>query len=120
MIRLRLKTKDWPEARRFVFARDKGCLGPRLGAPTECSDDDGNRVDRTDVRYLEAHHVQHFGTMGKKAPDMPEHLVAVCRGHHRGQEAGYCWGTSKEGLTALRGYLTERYPEHWSSGDCVR
>lgn len=53
-----------------VHARDKGCVGPRVGMPEPCFG--GRELD----------HVL-SGGMGRKSPSVPSGLVTLCSWHHR-------------------------------------
>lgn len=56
--------------RAAVNARDKGCVGPRVGMPGDCFG--GRELD----------HVHNSG-LGKKGPSTLEGLVSLCGFHHR-------------------------------------
>lgn len=97
------------EARDAVIARDRRCmagpLDPRSGL---CYDKWGREVFpwATMFNGLEVDRVRDRPTMGK-APEHgdPDHMVALCPGHHRGTgpQNGYIWATANRPL--LRAYL---------------
>ena len=61
-----------PDAvRRSVVLRDAGCVGPRVGMPTDC------------VGGIELDHVRASGGMGIKSPSTAENCVSLCGSHHR-------------------------------------
>ena len=61
-----------PDAvRRQVILRDAGCIGPRVGMPTECAGG------------IELDHVRSSGGMGMKSASTPENLASLCGTHHR-------------------------------------
>lgn len=85
-----------PETALAVFARDQGCMAPRLGGSyMDCAGRDG----------LE--HVQDgYGRMGRRAKSDPAHLVTLCDGHREpGMKAGYVWCTDKVNRQAMREYV---------------
>lgn len=59
-----------PEVREAVFARDRGCIAPRLGATDPCSG------------AWTLDHVKDQPRMGVRAPSDAAHLVVVCAHHH--------------------------------------
>ena len=71
-----------------VFARDGGCLAPRLG---------GSELDCGGRLTLD--HVKDQPRMGKRAPSDMAHLATVCENHHHWSG----WATSHR--PALRSYL---------------
>ena len=80
-----------------VFARDQGCVAPRLGGSTmDCWG--RNRIE----------HVQDgYGRMGRRAPSDVGHLVTLCEGHtETGMRAGYVWATDRVNRQAMRDYLS--------------
>jgi hypothetical protein len=78
-----------------VFARDKGCVAPRLG---------GTALDC--FGRLRIEHVKAEPRMGKRAEPLAERLVTVCEGHSEpGMRAGYVWCTDKRNREAMREYL---------------
>jgi hypothetical protein len=77
-----------PEVAAAVFARDGGCVAPRLG---------GSFLD-CDGR-LTLDHVRDFPMMGKRAPSDMAHLVTLCTRHHLWNG----WATSHR--PELREYL---------------
>ena len=83
------------EVAQLVFARDGGCMAPRLG---------GSRQDCFGRDRLE--HVKDEPRMGRRAPSDPEHLVVLCAGHTEdGMRAGYVWATDHKNREAMRDYL---------------
>lgn len=85
-----------PEVALAVFARDQGCVAPRLG---------GSFMDCWGRNRIE--HVQDgYGRMGRRAPSDMAHLVTVCQGHSEdGVKGGYCWATDRANRAAMREYL---------------
>lgn len=74
-----------------IFARDQGCLAPRLGGSVH---DCWGR--------LRIEHVKRAPRMGRRG----ELLGTLCEGHTEpGMRAGYVWCTAKENREALREYL---------------
>ena len=65
--------------RQAVLDRDKRCVVQRYHRH-RCADTMGVPHSSNDVRRLTIEHVKEKGKpmMGKKAPDDPKHLVAVC------------------------------------------
>lgn len=91
-----------PELRHAVFARDKGCVAPRLGARDPCRGMWGNPITLTRDADLTLDHIQDwYGRMGRRAVSDAAHLVCLCWGHHL---AG--WATSHR--AELRAYLAEK------------
>ena len=58
----------------YVFTRDEGCLGPRLGFPGEC------------WGPLDPDHVRSSLGMGMKSPTEVWNLACLCRLHHSWKE----------------------------------
>ena len=85
-----------PEVTLAVFARDGGCIAPRLG---------GSFMDCWGRNRIE--HVQKdYGRMGRRAESITGRLVTLCEGHTEpGMRAGYVWATAKENREACREYL---------------
>lgn len=54
-----------------VKARDRGCVGPRVGMPGEC------------FGGLEIDHVRASGGIGMKSPSEAWNLTVLCAAHHR-------------------------------------
>jgi hypothetical protein len=71
-----------------VFARDEGCVAPRLG---------GSFMDCGGRNTLD--HVRDEPMMGKRAPSDERHLVTLCEQHHLWTS----WATSHR--PELRDYL---------------
>jgi 5-methylcytosine-specific restriction endonuclease McrA len=68
------------DIRVIVVARDRGCVGPRVGMLGEC------------FGALELDHVRGSGALGRKSPTTEDNLVALCSTHHRTKtEAGRTW-----------------------------
>lgn len=66
--------------RHAVMARDKGCVGPRIGMESACSGG------------LELDHIQASHGMGMKTPSTENNLATLCNWHHRVRtEAGRFW-----------------------------
>ena len=86
-------TRDYvsPELAIAVFARDGGCLAPRLG---------GSAIDCGGRLTLD--HVKDQPRMGKRAPSNPAHLATICENHHLWTG----WATAHR--PELRAYLLER------------
>jgi hypothetical protein len=79
-----------PEMAAEVFARDGGCIAPRLGAETPC------------WGRLTIEHVKRELRMGKRG-DM---LVSLCEGHTEpGTRAGVSWNATKVNREKVRAYL---------------
>jgi hypothetical protein len=78
-----------------VFARDGGCLAPRLG---------GSVMDCWGRLRIE--HVKAEPRMGVRAESQMDRLATLCEGHTEpGMRAGYVWCTDKVNREALRAYL---------------
>lgn len=74
-----------------VFARDGGCLAPRLG---------GTAMDCWGRLRIE--HVKREPRMGRRG----DLLGTLCQGHTEdGARAGYCWATDARNRQAMREYL---------------
>jgi hypothetical protein len=67
-----------PRLRKDVLARDKGCVGPRLGMHDEC----GSQFGPGGQIQLELDHVFNSG-MGRRGPSEMWNLVTLCGWHHR-------------------------------------
>ena len=79
-----------------VFARDGGCIAPRLGAETPC------------WGRLTIDHVKAQLRMGKRAEPRPDRLVSICEGHTEpGMKAGISWNATKANRAKVRAYLEE-------------
>ena len=78
-----------------VFARDEGCLAPRLGGTAhDC------------FGRLRIEHVKAEPRMGKRAESRMDRLATLCEGHTEpGMRAGYVWCTDRRNRAALRAYL---------------
>lgn len=84
-----------PELALAVFARDGGCVAPRLG---------GSYMDCWGRNRIE--HVKAEPRMGKRAEPQLDRLVTLCEGHtEAGMRGGYVWCTAKENRIAMREYL---------------
>lgn len=84
-----------PEMAEAVFARDKGCVAPRLG---------GTVMDCFGVRGIE--HVKVQPRAGRRAESQMNRLVTLCEGHREpGMKAGYIWCTDSANRAACREYL---------------
>jgi hypothetical protein len=84
-----------PELREAVFARDEGCVAPRLG---------GSSLDCWGRNRIE--HVKAEPRMGVRAEARLERLVTICEGHSEpGMRAGRVWCTQRENREAMREYL---------------
>lgn len=84
-----------PELALAVFARDGGCMAPRLG---------GSAMDCWGRNRIE--HVKAAPRMGKRAEPRMDRLVTLCEGHtEEGMRAGYVWCTQRENREAMRAYL---------------
>jgi 5-methylcytosine-specific restriction endonuclease McrA len=59
-----------PKVRLQVRARDRGCVGPRIGMEREC------------FGQLELDHIRASGGLGLKSASVPENLVTLCGQHH--------------------------------------
>jgi len=84
-----------PEMALAVFARDNGCVAPRLG---------GTMHDCWGRNRIE--HVKAEPRMGKRAEPRMDRLVTLCQGHSEdGMKGGYVWATDKENREKCREYL---------------
>lgn len=83
--------KVTPERAREVFARDGGCLAPRLGGSSlDCWGEDG------------IEHVKRKARMGKRG----DLLGTLCEGHREpGMRAGFIWCTNAENRRRMREHL---------------
>ena len=62
----------WPtETREAILARDRGCIGPRLGFPGPC------------FGAIEIDHVRASHGMGMKSDSVEGNGVSLCSSHHR-------------------------------------
>jgi hypothetical protein len=76
-----------------IFARDGGCLAPRLG---------GSSMDCWGRNRIE--HVKREPRMGRRG----DLLGTLCQGHTEdGTRAGYCWATDAKNREAMRRYLID-------------
>lgn len=83
------------DVRLAVFARDGGCVAPRLG---------GSFLDCFGRLTLE--HVKDELRLGVRAASDPAHLISLCQGHTEdGRKAGYQWNTDKRNRELVREYL---------------
>jgi hypothetical protein len=79
-----------PEMAAETFARDKGCIAPRLGAESPC------------WGRLTIEHVKRELRMGKRG----DLLVSLCEGHTEpGMKAGFQWNTNADNRAKVRDYL---------------
>ncbi len=84
-----------PELAAEVFARDQGCMAPRLG---------GSFMDCWGRNRIE--HVKAEPRMAKRAEARLDRLLTICEGHSEpGMRAGYVWATDKVNREAMRDYL---------------
>jgi hypothetical protein len=84
-----------PEMALAVFARDGGCVAPRLG---------GSMMDCFGRNQIA--HVKVQPRMGKRAEPQMDRLVTLCDGHTEpGMKAGRIWCTDKGNIALLREYL---------------
>ena len=92
-----MRDRVTPQVAIFVFSRDHGCMGPRLGGSfMDCAGRDG----------LE--HVKHEPRMSKRAPSCPCGLVVLCDGHREpGMKAGHVWCTDRANREACRDHLAK-------------
>ena len=91
-----------PELALAVFARDQGCLAPRLG---------GSFHDCWGRNRIE--HVKAEPRMGKRAEARMDRLATLCEGHTEpGMKAGYIWCTDRVNRAAMRDHLRTLYPDH--------
>ena len=67
-----------PAMRKAVLARDKGCVGPRIGMHDQC----GSQFGPGTGIVLEMDHVFSYG-MGRRGPSEEWNLVTLCGWHHR-------------------------------------
>jgi hypothetical protein len=59
------------EIRGYIVARDRTCLGPRVGMPGQC------------WGMAEIDHVRASGGLGIKSPSTADNLVLLCSVHHQ-------------------------------------
>lgn len=59
-----------PSVRIVVMARDRSCVGPKVGMPGDC------------FGQLELDHIR-VASFGGKSPSVPQNLAALCSVHHR-------------------------------------
>ena len=79
----------------YVFARDGGCIAPRLGGSAE---DCWGR--------LTIEHVKAELRAGVRAESIPSRMVTLCQGHTEdGRKAGFQWNTNAENRALVRAYL---------------
>ena len=84
-----------PELALAVFARDQGCVAPRLG---------GSFMDCWGRNRIE--HVKAEPRLGRRAEPLMTRLLTLCEGHSEpGMRAGYVWATDKENREKCREYL---------------
>ena len=85
-----------------VFVRDEGCVLAKLEPDHECRDVWGQKHSPNNFDRLSLEHVKSDLRMGVKAPNDPEHLVALC---------GYTNVNvpSKAQRALMRAYLRELY-----------
>ena len=84
-----------PDIAAAVFARDQGCMAPRLG---------GSEADCWGRDRLE--HVKAEPRMGKRAEPLASRLLVLCEGHTEpGMKAGRVWCTDKANRERCREYL---------------
>ena len=90
-----MRDRVTPEMALAVFARDQGCLAPRLGGTAhDCFG--RNRIE----------HVKAAPRMGKRAEPRMDRLLTLCEGHTEpGMKAGRIWCTDKTNRAAMRDYL---------------
>lgn len=89
-----------PELAQAVFARDGGCVAPRLG---------GSEMDCFGRAQIA--HVKVQPRMSKRAEPQMDRLVEICDGHSEvGMRAGYVWVTDKHNIEKMRQYLREKHP----------
>jgi 5-methylcytosine-specific restriction endonuclease McrA len=68
------------KVRAEVIARDKGCVGPRVGMSFTCQG------------QIELDHIRASHGIGMKSPSTLENLVSLCSWHHRVKtNAGRTW-----------------------------
>lgn len=107
--------------KRIAVRDNYRCIAPLIdGKAGFCHDRWGNLITRwSDARVIDRDkatiaHVKGAGeqAMGKRASSDELHLLILCWGHHEGmgEKAGYCWGTSREGLDKQRRYLEQFAP----------
>lgn len=85
-----------PEMALAVFARDGGCMAPRLG---------GSVMDCFGRDRIE--HVKAEPRMGKRAEPVLACLITLCQGHTEdGMRAGYVWATAAVNRRSMREYLS--------------
>lgn len=84
-----------PEMALAVFARDQGCMAPRLGG-TAMACWGRNRIE----------HVKAEPRLGRRAEPRMDRLITLCQGHTEdGARAGRVWATDKANREACREYL---------------
>ena len=88
-------TRVPPAVALAVFARDQGCVAPRLG---------GSSMDCFGRNRIE--HVKAEPRMGRRAEPQMDRLLTLCEGHSEpGMRAGYVWCTAKDNRERCREYL---------------
>ena len=93
MIRHKRRDPVTPTQAITIFARDGGCLAPRLG---------GTVMDCWGRLRIE--HVKRESRMGKRG----DLLGTLCEGHTEpGMRAGYVWCTDARNRQAMREYLID-------------
>jgi len=80
------RVPDWLYG--YLYARDRGCVPARLGAPDPC---DGR---------LTIEHVKSESMVGKRAPSDKFHTLIACLGHNTG------WCLTSAAKQAERDYLS--------------
>ena len=75
------KGTAWPvQVREAAYARDRGCLGPRVGMPGPCQGE------------IELDHIRASGGIGLKSRSTLDNAASLCGFHHRVKtNAGRTW-----------------------------
>lgn len=96
--------------RGYILLRDGGCVARYVTMPLEvvrwpmlrglpdpgpCRNEFGSWINPASLMGMTVDHVKDRDrpSMSLKAPDDPDHLWALCPGHHTGIEAGRVWAT---------------------------
>ena len=83
----------------LIVQRDRQCFAHRIDPRHQCRDEWGDPHSPYDLVKLTVEHINDGGAiMGKRAPDDPAHLVALCGDANVG-------GPSRELRWAARDYL---------------
>ena len=73
-----MKGRISPELRRYILARDEGCVLALYNPEHICRDIWGEPHRANDLDKMTLEHVKDDLMMGRRAPSDPAHLVALC------------------------------------------